>query len=176
MARTGRATRLRLAQSRRPTARAASPAISTEAFQAYLIEYQECMESYRHTYATIWQASGLFAAISAGVLTLGKGSYIDVIAPIPVIFWYIGIFIPMNRYGEIRNDRLAAIEQLLSDAIPDLDMRHYRRFSSARKSMTTAQRLLTLDVLKRPRVSEVVSAFGLATFVLEVYGLVRLVA
>jgi hypothetical protein len=158
-----------------PGATTPGPAMSAEAFQAYLVEYQQCMESYRHTYATIWQASGLFAAISAGVVTLGKGPYIEIIAPIPVIFWYVGIFIPMNRYGEIRNDRLAAIEERLSEAIPDLDMRHYRGFSTTRKSMTTTQRLLRLDVLKRPRVSEVVTAFGMAMLAIELYGLVQLI-
>ncbi|NGN65529.1 hypothetical protein G5C51_16695 [Streptomyces sp. A7024] len=151
------------------------PAISAEAIQAYLVEYQQCMESYRHTYATIWQASGLFAAIGAGLLTLGKGSHIELIAPVPIIFWYLGVFMPLNRYGEMRNDRLAEIEERLSEAIPGLDMQHYRGFSNARKSMTTMQRVRQLQVIKRPRVSEVVTAFGVAMLTIEAYGLVRLI-
>lgn len=46
----------------------ASPAsvqsLSREAREGYLVEYHECIDSYRHTYTTIWQAGAIFAAIS----------------------------------------------------------------------------------------------------------------
>ncbi|OXY99963.1 hypothetical protein BEK98_01845 [Streptomyces diastatochromogenes] len=104
------------------------------------------MESYRHTYATIWQAGGLFVAISAGVLALGKGSYIVALAPIPIAFWYFGIFLPMNRYGEIRNARLVDIEKKLNETVPGLKMEHYGRLSKFRSE-------------KRLRVSRAVAIF-----------------
>jgi hypothetical protein len=149
--------------------------LSAEAFQASITEYEQCMESYRHTYETIWQASALFAAISAAIVAFGDriGSVSDLIAPLPVIFWYLGIFRPMNRYGEARNDRLVEIEESLSRAIPGLDMRHYRRFSALRKSESGLRRALTLQWLRRPRVKEVVTIFGVSLIALEVYLLVR---
>lgn len=108
--------------------------LSDEAREAYLIEYQECMDSYRHTYATIWQAGAIFAAISAAIVAFTRGSelpggsagiasWIQILAPISFLFWWWGIFMPMNRYGELRSDRLAEIEELLSDpTIPKLQM------------------------------------------------------
>lgn len=149
--------------------------LSPEAFQASITEYEQCMESYRHTYETIWQASALFSAISAAIVAFGDriGSFSDLIAPLPVIFWYVGIFRPMNRYGEARNDRLVEIEESLSRAIPGLDMRHYRRFSTLRKSESGLRRALMFRWLTRPRVKEVVTIFGVGLIALEVYLLVR---
>ena len=101
------------------------PVLSADARDALLTEYRECMASYRHTYATIWQAGGIFTAISAAVVALsakltlgeagaGKPDLLALLAPIPFLFWWWGIFRPMNRYGEWRNDRLVEIEDELS--------------------------------------------------------------
>jgi hypothetical protein len=160
--------------TRRSDQKPQEPALSAEALQAYLVEYQQCLESYRHNYATIWQAGAVFAAISAVLVTFGKGEHIGLIAPAPVIFWYLGIFVPMNRYGEIRNQRLVNLEEYLSNTIPGLDMRHCRTFTSSRKMKTTMRRLLSLEVITRPRVSEVVTALALAMFGIEIYSVIRL--
>jgi hypothetical protein len=98
-----------------------------------------------------------------------EDSWIDVLAPIPFLFWYLGIFRPMNRYGELRNDRLAALEELLSLRVPDLDMRHFRQFSSVRKRESLWVRLVKLKWLWQPRVVEVVTLFGVSVLVLELY-------
>lgn len=154
--------------------------LSSEAFQAYLVEYQQCMQNFRHIYATIWQAGALFAAISAGIIAFAGASIvrsasfavpplIQVLAPIPVIFWYLGIYRPMNRYCEQDNDRLVQIEQLLSEAIPGLDMRHFRIFSSSRKGEGFTKRILKFKWLLKPRVVEIVTIFGLALIILEIY-------
>lgn len=109
--------------------------ISPEAFQAYLVEYQECIESYRHTYGTIWQAGAFSAAIAAAIISFtGNGDLFQFFTPLPLIFWYLGIFIPMNRYGELRNDRLMEIEELLNDNIPSLKMRHFSKYGHYRKN------------------------------------------
>lgn len=146
--------------------------LSEEARQAHLVEYEQCMESYRHTYATIWQAGALFAAISAAIVALGGSdsgatgfhvpAAIEVLAPLPFLFWWLGIFRPMNRYGELRNDRLAQIESLLNAGIPGCAMSHFSGFSTSRKAgYKLWRRVLTLQVLWRPRVYEVVNICGL---------------
>lgn len=160
----------------------ASPAsvqsLSREAREGYLVEYHECIDSYRHTYTTIWQAGAIFAAISAAVVAFSKGSgtpgvsaniapWIQVLAPIPFLFWWWGIFVPMNRYGEQRNDRLVEIEQLLSTATSGLKMFHVKGFSEGRKKESIFWRILTLKWLWQPRVKEVVTIFGVAILLLE---------
>lgn len=107
--------------------------MSPEALNAHLIEYQECMESYRHTYDTIWQAGALFAALTVGLITFAQES-IKELSLLPIIFWCFGIFTPMNRYGELRNDRLVAIEQLLNATVPGLKMAHFSDYSRTRKN------------------------------------------
>ena len=146
-----------------------------EAFQAYTVEYEQCMESYRHTYATIWQAGSIFAAIiafSSAVATHNSTNIpplIQVLAPIPVLFWYHGIYRPMNKYGELRNDRLAALEQFLNHNIIGLQMSHYQNFSSFRKGETVFKRILKFKWLWRPRVHEVITIFGIILTVIELY-------
>jgi len=154
-----------------------SSKLSSEAFQGYLVEYEQCMESYRHTYATIWQAGALFAAISAAIVTFAgsDNSNLQVLAPLPIIFWYLGIFQPMNRYGEVRNDRLVQLEQTLGTAIRDLQMQHFRYFSGTRKAESTTRRILLFKWLWRPRVKEIVTMFGVALIVVEFYLIAKLI-
>lgn len=153
-----------------------SLSLSPEAIEAYLTEYRECMESYRHTYTTLWQAGGIFAAISAALVSFAEkgGSgitpLIQVLSPIPVLFWWRGIFIPMNRYGERRNTRLVQIEETLSDpAIKGLQMRHFRDYSNFRKGEGRITRLVKFKWLWQPRVIEIVTIFGYALLALEIY-------
>jgi len=157
-----------------------SPKLSSEAFKAYLVEYEQCMQNFRQIYSTIWQAGALYAAISAGIITFASSSnightssgispLIQVLIPIPVIFWYLGIFRPMNRYCEQDNDRLVQIEQLLSEAVPGLDMCHFRVFSRSRKYEGLVKRTLKFKWLLKPRVVEVVTIFGFIVIMLEIY-------
>jgi hypothetical protein len=152
-----------------PSSRDPAPSgISTQAFEGYLKEYEQCMESYRHTYETIWQAGALFGAISAAIVSFAEGD-LALLAPIRIIFWYWGVFLPMNGYGEMRNDRLVEIEERLSGAVPGLDMQHYRKFSSSRKGESVLGRLRRLKWKWKPRVKEVVGAFALGLTVVQIY-------
>lgn len=172
------------------TLESCNPKLSRGAVNAYLVEYQQCMESYRHTYATIWQAGSIFAAASAALIAFSSKSdgalpwWIQLLAPMPIIFWWWGIFWPMNRYGEWRSNRLKTIEGLLSEggAASDLHMEHFRHFDRARKgdaqegeSLKSRAfriykgRFKTLKFIRAPRVSEIVFLFGLAIVLLELY-------
>lgn len=161
------------------TTTTSSSQLSSEAFQAYLVEYEQCMASYRHTYATIWQAGSIFAAISAAIIAISSvvatrnsasvPPLIQVLAPIPVLFWYHGIYRPMNRYGELRNDRLVQLEQLLNDNIAGLQMNHFRSFSHFRKGEPRLKRILKFKWLWKPRVHEIITIFGVILTLIEVY-------
>ncbi len=78
--------------------------LSTQALEVYLEEYKQCAESYRHSYATIWQAGGLIAA-GAGLLAASRNPIVQAFAPLPPLAWYLTIFSPMDRYGELRSRR-----------------------------------------------------------------------
>jgi hypothetical protein len=139
----------------------------------YVLEYQQCCDSYRHTYTTIWAAGGLFGAASGAILALSsRGGDIDpviqVIAPLPMLFWYLGIFRPMNRYGEWRSTRAGQIEDILMDHVDGLVMQHYRHFESARKRESRLYRLITFKWIWRPRVVEVVSIAGAMLIAAEI--------
>lgn len=142
--------------------------------ETYRVEYEQCMESYRHTYETIWQAGAVFAAISAGIVAFGGGDdgdldpVIQLLAPLPFLFWYLGVFRPMNRYGERRSDRLKAIEETLHQLV-GADLRHFREYDAERKSEPRVHRLVTLKWIWRPRVSEVVSILGVSLLVVEAW-------
>lgn len=156
-----------------------SSSLSPEAIKCYLTEYHECMESYRHTYATIWQSGAVITAIYVAIVAfaniseIGRGSLgipplIQVLAPVPFLFWWWGIFRPMNRYGELRSDRLVKIEQLLNESVPELQMCHFISYGT-RKEKGAIGRFLKFEWLIRPRVSEVVSIFGITLLLLEIY-------
>jgi hypothetical protein len=97
--------------------------------QAYLTEYQQCMESYRHTYQTIWQVGSIFAAITGGLFAFtGEAEGLppgQVFAPVPLLFWYVGVFLPMDQYGEVRRKRLVALEEFMNKEW-NLGLSHYR--------------------------------------------------
>lgn len=106
--------------------------LSESAIRVLLTEYGECAASYRHTYATIWQAGGILGAASAALLAFSQG-WVQLIAPLPILAWYLALFLPMDAYGELRSRRLEEIEERLSAGVEGVDMRHFRRYESGRK-------------------------------------------
>lgn len=107
-----------------------------------LKEYDECAECFRHTYATIWQSGILFATFSLAIFGFFFSfqnvlsaylPYLPFISLSSIIVWWLMIFEPMNRYGDIREKRCREIEEELSDIIPNLDMRHFRNYGGAKR-------------------------------------------
>jgi hypothetical protein len=163
------------------------------AFQAYLVEYEECTESYRHAVSTIWKASAVVAVISAGVLAFafstdsgmdsGASSFAQALALLPMIVWCFGIYRPLNRYAELKCDRACRIEELLSEQVVGLEMRHFRDYRDYRKGQSVTgtmsgmtrrevlrrewTRVWTLRIVTQPRIVEVVTACGIGLIVLE---------
>ena len=171
---------------------ASSAPLSDRAFEAYLVEYEQCVESYRHTVSTIWKASAVVSVLTAGVFAfafsadnvLGSGatSMGRIAALLPMIVWCFGIYRPLNRYAEWKCDRLAAIERLLSDSTAGLEMKHFRDYRDNRRGTGSpevghgtraplrreARRILTLKIITEPRIVEVVTACGIGLVLIEV--------
>jgi len=110
--------------------------------QCLLDEYDECVECFRHTYTTIWQSGILFATFSVAILGFFFSfqtelneylSYLPFISLSSIIVWWLMIFEPMNRYGDIREKRCRQIEEELSNIIPNLNMRHFRNYGKTKR-------------------------------------------
>lgn len=118
--------------------------------RAYLTEYDVCAESFRHTYATIWQAAAIFGGFTVATqlglaLTTSLGRPIpmeiqsvrisSIIAIIVLAIWWIGIFEPMNYYGDVRAKRLQTIEEILNKEVLRLNMSHFVDYNQSRKGI-----------------------------------------
>jgi hypothetical protein len=106
--------------------------------QAYLTEYKDCADSYRHTYQTIWQAGAIFIAGSSIIIAWaiqadGFTSLTALLAPLPFLFWYLAIFLPMDAYGKFRGGYLKTIEQKLNELRYQLDVNHYTKYDEFRE-------------------------------------------
>jgi hypothetical protein len=164
--------------------------LSDQAFRAYLLEYEQCAEGYRHAVSTIWQASAVVAAITAGVLAFafsggskadGLSSIAQSLALLPMIVWCFGIYRPLNRYAERKCDVLCRIEERLNRATPGLYMHHFTDYRDHRKGNDQTRsepkkqehyrlwnRVRTLKILREPRIVEVVTTCGVGLLALEV--------
>jgi MFS family permease len=142
--------------------------LERDAIDAYLAEYAQCANTYTSTYATIWSAGALFTATSAAFLVVaglqsGPIRAAVLFAPLPIIFWYLGLFRPMNRYAELRTKRLERIEHLLNRGVPGLHMEHFHEFNQVRRGFRG------LDEFFHPRVHTVVGLFFWLVVGVEVY-------
>jgi hypothetical protein len=142
-----------------------------------LTEYSECADTYRHTYQTIWTAGSVLFAVSGGILGLLSHATATVdarvlaIALVPIWFWYLAVFRPMDRYGKMRRARLAAVEKGLNAAIPSLGMAHFS--DSDILDTKSADRKwwqkLPCAFVCRPRVGWYVNLVGLLITAYEFY-------
>ena len=111
---------------------------SESQLQAYLTEYKDCADSYRHTYQTIWQAGSIFIAASAIIIawvlgTTGFTPLSALLAPLPFLFWFLAIFLPMDAYGHFRGRHLQTIEEKLSSLPYRLNVNHYTIYNKLRQ-------------------------------------------
>lgn len=84
-----------------------------------LTVYRECADSYRHTYQTIWQAGTVLIALSVAVLAFAARAGQEFwwsawFAGLPFLFWFYGIFLPMDDLGHRRWATLKGMEEGLS--------------------------------------------------------------
>jgi hypothetical protein len=87
--------------------------------QLLMLEYQKGAERYDNIYRAVWQNFSYMAVLSAAILTFGAKElsppFLTFVALIPLVFWFLATFLPMDSYGEKTRSRLAAMEQQLND-------------------------------------------------------------
>lgn len=148
---------------------------------AYLTEYQQCQESYRHTYQTIWQAGAILIAASFLIITFWDKSVgitpISVaLASVPFLIWWWAIFRPMDWYGQIRRKRLEDLEVYLNRLIPGLKLEHFQRLRQEREQDRSTWEKIW-HTITTPAVHWAVNVLGLAVlavFVLAVLAIYRI--
>jgi hypothetical protein len=101
--------------------------------EVLLTEYTECATSYRHTYATIWQAGGILGAAAAAILAFSS-SWVQLFAPVPILAWYLALFLPMDAYGQLRRRRLQQLEEIIGRHPEGAPMWHFRRHAGGQQS------------------------------------------
>src|SRR6266849_1438245 len=97
--------------------------------EAYKVEYQLAASSYEKLYKAIWQIFSYLAAISGALLTFGDDHFqhnlLWVLASLPIFFWCVSTYLPMDRYGHSCLDRLATIEEKINGLSGGSDIRHF---------------------------------------------------
>ncbi len=82
--------------------------------EAYKLEYQLAASRYENIYKAIWQIFSYLAAISGALLTFGADHFqhnlLWVLASLPLFFWCVSTYLPMDRYGHSCLDRLAPVK------------------------------------------------------------------
>jgi hypothetical protein len=105
------------------------------------IEYEKAAERYENIYKAVWQNFQYLALVSAAILTFGKEALPAginmLLAGLPVLFWFVAQYIPMDRYGVAARERLAELEKAFNEYFEEHsgnsrfkpDFRHYTEFS-----------------------------------------------
>src|SRR5262245_36523223 len=106
------------------------------------VEYQKAAERYENIYKAVWQNFQYLAVVSAAILTFGKEALPAginmLLAGLPVLFWFVAQYIPMDRYGVAARERLADIEKEFNDYFEKhsgegnikVRFRHYTEFAT----------------------------------------------
>lgn len=108
------------------------------ALSAYKLEYQLAATRYENIYKAIWQIFSYLAAIAGAILTFGgdhfQHNFLWVLASLPLFFWCVSTYLPMDRYGHSCLNRLAKIEEEIN-GLSGSDIKHYRDFNPKGKGL-----------------------------------------
>jgi hypothetical protein len=108
------------------------------AVQLYTLEYQKAAERYDNIYRSIWTIFSYMTVVAGGFLAFGADRIephaLICIASIPLLFWLLTTYLPLDRYGTQVIKRLGQIECILSrDYHVELD--HFKRYANKELSV-----------------------------------------
>jgi hypothetical protein len=102
------------------------------ALEAYKLEYQLAAARYENIYKAIWQIFSYLAAVTGAILTFGGDHFqhnlLWVLVSLPLFFWCVSTYLPMDRYGHSCVARLAKIEEEIN-GLSGSDIKHYSEFN-----------------------------------------------
>jgi hypothetical protein len=136
-------------------------------FELYKLEYEKAAERYDNIYQSAWTIFSYITVAAGGVLAFGgkwfSPGLLVIFILVPLIFWYMAVFGPANKYGDQVIDRLSEIETALN-AKYSTSLDHYSKFKRAREEdealSGAPEQLRTLQTfLEGQRVRTVVRMF-----------------
>jgi len=100
-------------------------------FELYKLEYERAAIRYEDIYKAVWQIFSYMTAVSGALLAFGGDRFQEnlfwLLASAPLVYWFLGTYIPLNTYGANIEARLSAIEEQLNSDY-DVSMNQYRSF------------------------------------------------
>ena len=98
--------------------------------QLYTLEYHKAAERYDNIYRSMWTIFSYLTAVAAGFLAFGADRIehhaLICIASIPLFFWLVTTYLPLDRYGNRVLNRLGEIEGTLNRDF-QLHLNHFSR-------------------------------------------------
>lgn len=111
-------------------------------FEIFKLEYEQAAQRYENIYKAIWQIFSYMTALAAAIVAFGANTLpslaVVLIAPIPLLFWLLAIYIPMDFYGNQSRERLARIENEMNTEFlkySKIKLDHYKGFSQQRPQL-----------------------------------------
>lgn len=115
---------------------------SDAALELYKLEYERAAIRYEDIYKAMWQNFSYLAAVTGGILAFGGERFQDnlfwSLTCLPLVFWFWGTYMPLDRYGKNCGKRLKAIEEMLNKKY-GTNLDHYRGFERRRSEKRWAR-------------------------------------
>lgn len=102
--------------------------------ELHTLEYTQAAERYENIYKGIWTNFSYMTAVTGAILVFGNNFYpnaklIAFLATLPLLFWYLISFVPLNRYGYKVLTRLGKIENDFNDKL-QIRLEHFSDFGN----------------------------------------------
>jgi hypothetical protein len=89
-----------------------------EAIDIYKMEYERCAQRYNDLYNAAWTNFSYMALVAGGILSFGGARFVTpftaFLACLPLLFWWLATFEPLNRYGDHVETQILKIEKALN--------------------------------------------------------------
>jgi hypothetical protein len=94
------------------------PSSNKDAIDLLKMEYETCAKRYNDLYSAAWTNFSYMALFAGGILTFGGTRFVTpltaFLACLPLLFWWIATFEPLNRYGDDVQADLGKTERALN--------------------------------------------------------------
>lgn len=131
------------------------------ALDLYKKEYEIASTRFENIYKAIWQNFSYMSVVAGGLLTFGNNFFtattntnnkylVTFLACVPLLFWYVSTFVPMNEYGYKAADQLSEIEGRIN-VLFNVQMNHFKDFKTRRNRVW--------DIFTKPSVRSMMLVF-----------------
>lgn len=129
-----------------------------DAIDIYKMEYERCAQRYNDLYNAAWTNFSYMVLVAGGLLTFAGVRFVTpltvFLACLPLLFWWVATFEPLNRYGDKVEKELESIEKALTalciepvksdNSFPEdakKGLRHFQDFAKRGKNQPPIEKL-----------------------------------